>query len=122
MIGGKHQVVGQEIAKYISTQESQPTGWFHYSGLRMIVAGSSGSGKTLALDCANEILPENAQIAESSIALDVVRGDSIKELLDKLQDKELEYDGSPHIAFTLMSSDVAKKLARASNLPVFYLD
>ena len=45
----------------------------------------------------------------------------MEKFLDKVKDKELEYEGCHHIAFTLMSREVAAELARVTNLPVFYL-
>lgn len=114
--------VGKEIANYFSTIEAEPSGWANYSGFRVIVCGSSGSGKTRSIRHANELLPEHGRIAESSMALAVIKGRPIEELLAGVKDRDLEYACCSNIAFTMMDRRVAEKLGRLANLPVFCLE
>ena len=114
--------VGKKIADYLLTIEAKPSGWSDYKGFRVIVCGASGSGKTRSINYANDLLPEHAKVAESSIALEVIQGKPIETLLASMKDRDLEYEGCSNIAFTMMDRGVAEKLGRLANLPVFCLE
>ncbi len=113
------EVIGQQIADYINDPEQKVTRLISpWRGTRFVVCGTSGSGKTRAIDIANELLPADAQVAESREL--VPESDPLKaqKILD---DPALEYEASLHIGFTVYNSNLAKALQSQGN-KVFWLD
>jgi hypothetical protein len=87
-------------------------------GARFVVCGTSGSGKTRAICLANSHLPEHEQIAESQDLLS--ERDPLK-ALGVVNDPDLEYEASLHIAFNVIYQNLAKEL-EFNGVKVFWLD
>lgn len=87
-------------------------------GARFVVCGTSGSGKTRAICLANSHLPDYEQIAESQDLLS--ERDSLK-ALGVVNDPDLEYEASLHIAFNVIYRNLAKEL-ELNGVKVFWLD
>ncbi len=85
---------------------------------RFILCGSSGSGKTRAVEEANKKLPEDKQIAESHKMLMVKDPSKAFEIFC---DHSFYYSNSPHIGFNVVWKDVAKKLEEDHQIKVFWL-
>ena len=66
----KYEVIGQQIVDFLNDPVQKATRLLSTVGTRFIVCGTSGSGKTLAIEYANNLLPAGEQIAESQ---DLVR-------------------------------------------------
>jgi len=111
--------IGTQIADFINHKVQKTKRLISpYRGTRFIVCGTSGSGKTSALCFANSSLPPDEQIAESQELLR--ERDPIK-AIEFLENAELEYETSLHIAFSVISSYLAKAL-EVEGFKVFWLD
>ena len=84
---------------------------------RFILCGSSGSGKTRAVEETNKKLPEDQQIAESHKMLHV---QDPSEALKIFNDNSFYYRNSPHIGFNVFRKELAKEL-EVQNIKVFWL-
>lgn len=87
-------------------------------GTRFVICGTSGSGKSQSISVANSLLPPSEQITESHDLL--WEKDSAK-TIEILNDTELEYQASLHIAFNVVNSYLAKAL-EVQGVKVFWLD
>ena len=87
-------------------------------GARFVVCGTSGSGKTRAIGLANSHLPEYEQIAESQ---DLLREKDPLKALGVVNDPDLAYEASLHIAFNVIYRNLAKEL-ELNGVKVFWLD
>jgi septin family protein len=115
----RFEEVGQEIVDFVNAPRQKMERLIApWRGTRFVVCGTSGSGKTRAIDFANSLLPESEQIAESR---EIVRKDDPKKAVEILNDAELEYEASLHIAFTVYYTRSAKAL-ELEGVKVFWLD
>jgi ABC-type glutathione transport system ATPase component len=99
--------VANEILAYLNDGKTEATELLIQTGARFILCGSSGSGKTLAVNLANEQLPKGKKIAESFDMLfvkDLVKAKSI------IDDRDLAYQDSKYIGFNVVQKDFARKL------------
>ena len=114
----KFEEVGQQIADFVNGPTQRMTRLIYPHGTRFVVCGTSGSGKSRAIDFANGILPASEQIAESR---DIVREKDPLRAIDAMENPELKYEASMHIAFNVVSSYLAKALEE-KGVKVFWLD
>jgi energy-coupling factor transporter ATP-binding protein EcfA2 len=115
----KFEVVGTEIAAYLDEPLQKLTRLISpWRGSRFVVCGTSGSGKSRAIKHANRLLPADKQIAESREIVGKTDAARAKEIM---QDKDLEYEASEHIAFAVYSRDLGTALELAG-VKVFWLD
>lgn len=111
--------IGGEIATFVDEPLQQTERMLvPWRGTRFVVCGTSGSGKTRALSYANQLLPENAQIAES---LDILRVHDTSSAIEIIRDPGLAYERSLHIAFTVCDKGMGKDL-ESHGIKVFWLD
>lgn len=89
-----------------------------HGGTRFVVCGTSGSGKSRAVFLANSSLPPAEKIAESH---ELLRERNATKAIEILEDTELEYEASAHIAFNVVNSYLAKAL-EVRGFKVFWLD
>lgn len=114
-----YEAIGSQIAEFLNTPIEKTKRLISpASGTRFVVCGTSGSGKTRAIYAANSRLPLSEQIAESQ---DILRVRDPAEAERILNDPELEYEDSLHIAFNVVSSYLAKALEE-EGVKVFWLD
>lgn len=114
----KFQTVGHQIVNFVNEPRQKVMRLIYPHGTRFVVCGTSGSGKSRAIDFANSLLLESEQIAPSQDLLwqdDLLRAKAI------VEDSELRYEGCLHIAFNVVSSYFAKGL-EAKGVKVFWLD
>ena len=114
----KYEVVGQQIVDFLNDPIQKTTRLLSPVGTRFIVCGTSGSGKTLAIEFANNLLPTDEQIGESQNLALVRCPDRAMEIF---ADEELAFENSFHIGFNVLSAAMAKSLA-ARGLKVFWLN
>ena len=114
----KYEVIGQQIVDFLNDPVQKATRLLSTVGTRFIVCGTSGSGKTLAIEYANNLLPAGEQIAESQ---DLVRERCPDRAMEIFTDEELAYEDSRHIGFNVLSAAVARALEE-KGLKVFRVD
>lgn len=114
------EVIGPQIVDFLNDPIMKATRLIHPSapGARFVVCGTSGSGKTRAICVANSHLPEHEQIAESQDLLS--ERDPLKALA-VVNDPDLAYEASLHIAFNVIYRNLAKEL-ELNGVKVFWLD
>lgn len=111
--------VGREIAAFVNEPPQQAERMLvPWRGTRFVVCGTSGSGKTRALSYANQLLPGDAQIAES---LEILQVRDALLALEIIRDSGLEYERSLHIAFTICHKGMGRDL-ESHGIKVFWLD
>ena len=116
---GQFKRVGGEIAAFVDEPLQQVEQMLvPWRGARFVVCGTSGSGKTRAINYANQLLSENAQIAES---LDILQVHDTSSAIEIIRDPGLVYERSLHIAFAACHSDIGKDL-ESHGIKVFWLD
>ena len=88
-------------------------------GTRFVVCGTSGSGKTRAIELANEMRPADEQIAESRslCSFDI----DPEQAIEVVDDVDLAYRDAFHVAFAVYYQDVAKALEERG-VKVFWVD
>ena len=86
-------------------------------GTRFVICGVSGSGKSRAIELANDSLPENEQIAESR---ELTFESSVIKAIETLHDLDLAYEVSMHIGFCVYEPALAKSLEQNGE-KVFWL-
>ncbi|RYG34586.1 MAG: hypothetical protein EON93_07835 [Burkholderiales bacterium] len=86
-------------------------------GTRFIVCGPSGSGKSRAIDLANQALPEDEQITESGELRSIVAPEEAAAVVD---DRYLAYENSQHIGFSVWRKERGMAFER-HGLKVFWL-
>ena len=89
-------------------------------GTRFVVCGTSGSGKTRAIELANETRPVVEQIAESR-GLCTGRDIDPERAVEAVDDVDLAYEDALHVAFDVYYQDVAKAL-EDRGVKVFWVD
>jgi len=89
-------------------------------GTHLVVCGTSGSGKTRAIELANETRSADEQIAESR-GLCTGRDIDPKRAVEVVSDVNLAYEHALHVAFDVYYQDVAKAL-EDRDVKVFWLD
>ena len=96
--------MANQILQYIDEQQN-----IHGDDieLRFVLSGESGSGKTRAISIVNEKLPESAELVECS---DLIHGKNLCKALGIINDKELKYQDSKHIAFSVLNGELASSL------------
>jgi hypothetical protein len=113
------EVISQQIVEYINDPIQRATRLISpCSGTRFVVCGTSGSGKTRAIDLANELLPADAQIAESRELVSVSAPSKAQQVLEN---PALAYEESLHIGFAVYSRTLAEAL-QSEGIKVFWLD
>jgi len=114
----KFEKIGLQIVDFVNQPEQRLNKFICNGGARFIVCGTSGSGKTRAIEVANSSLPLNEQIAESQ---ELLQEKNVLNALKSINDSELEYECSKHIGFNVVSSFLAKDL-ESQGVKVFWLD
>lgn len=84
-----------------------------------VICGVSGSGKTTAIELANEQLPEDEEVAESMDILGCQDADSAQQIID---DDESQYVGAKYIAYSTVSKSIAQKLAQNGRVRVIVVE
>ena len=114
------EVISPQIVDFLNDPIMKITRLIHPSapGARFVVCGTSGSGKTRAICLANSHLPEYEQIAESQ---DLLSGRDPLKALAVVNDPDLAYEASLHIAFNVIYRNLAKVL-ELNGVKVFWLD
>ena len=84
-----------------------------------VICGISGSGKTFALELANEKLPDNEKIAESTDILFCSDAESAEEVILK---DDSRYEEAKYIAYSTVRRDVGENLASKWYLPVIFVE
>ena len=113
------EVVGPQIAGFVNDPEQKLKRLIvPWKGTRFVVCGTSGSGITRSIDLANSLLPVSEQVAESR---EIVLEKDLLKAVEALENAELEYESSLHIAFTVYNSHLAKVL-ELKGFKVFWLD
>jgi len=110
--------VANEILAYINDKKTQTAELLSPISIRFILCGSSGSGKTSAVNLANKDLSEAHEIAESS---DILYVKDLSKALDIINDRDLKYQDSKYIGFNVIDKDLAKQLELAGR-KVFWFD
>lgn len=87
---------------------------------RFVLCGTSGSGKSFAIESANETRPADEQIAESR-GLVTGRDIDLDRAVAVINDVELAYEDTLHVAFDVYYQDVAKAL-EDRGIKVFWVD
>jgi transcriptional regulator with XRE-family HTH domain len=101
----------QEVDDYLKQQD-------HDNAVRFVFHGKSGCGKTTVVVELDEILPSGEGIAENT---DLYRIENFCRALDIINDKELAYQNSKHIAFNVLNDDLAASL-ESNGIKVFHFD
>jgi ABC-type lipoprotein export system ATPase subunit len=115
----RFEVIGTQIAAFINDPLQKAVRLIVPSqGTRFVVCGTSGSGKTRAIERANELLPPGEQIAESR---EILGAANVSQAIKTLEDNELAYEASLHIAFAVYNERLGKELEGAG-VKVFWLD
>ena len=86
---------------------------------QFIICGISGSGKTYAIELANEKLPDNEKIAESTDILFCSDAESAEEVILK---DDSRYEEAKYIAYSTVRRDVGENLASKWYLPVIFVE
>lgn len=110
--------VSQEIVDFVNHPEQKTLRLINAGGTRFVVCGTSGSGKSRAIEHANSFLPVGEQIAESQ---ELLREKDPLNALIIVNDAELKYEASEHIGFNIIGSALAKNL-EIQGVKVFWLD
>ena len=113
-----YQKVGEQIAAHVTHPLQKMMQLIHPIGVRFVVCGTSGSGKTRAIDIANELLEDCEQIAESG---ELLLQSCPFEAAAILERPDLAYEGYKHIGFNVFRSGLATSLEQ-SGVKVFWLD
>lgn len=87
--------------------------------VRFAIHGESGSGKTRAISIVNEYLTAKEPYGELAECCDLIWNKNYCKALNIINDKNLEYEDSNHIAFSIMNKELAKSL-ESNNINVFY--
>jgi hypothetical protein len=114
----KHEQVGREIVEFLRANRTWTLIAPDTPGERFVVCGTSGSGKTRAVELANHDLPPEHQIAESN---DMLLEKSPQVALGILKDLTLAYEGCRHVGFNVVSNAIATGL-ESQGVKVFWLD
>ncbi len=115
----KFEEMGPQIADFLSDPREEIIRLISpMRGTRFVICGTSGSGKTQSISVANRLLSSSERIAESQELL--WERDAAK-AIEILNDPELEYEASLHIAFNVVNSYLAKAL-ELEGVRVFWLD
>lgn len=91
--------------------------------LRFVIYGESGSGKTRIVKLINKKLAESGtveSVGEIAECIDLIHKDNLCKAWGILKDEELRYANSRHIAFSVLSKDLASSL-EANGIKVFRL-
>jgi len=96
--------MAKEVLEYIDEQKNSHGDDVE---LRFVLCGVSGCGKTRTVSLVNEKLPEGAELAE---CLELIYRDKFCKAWGIVNDKELKYSDSKHIAFSVLSEELASSL------------
>lgn len=112
--------MAEQIANYILDPHQKMLALIDPSRLtRFVVCGQSGSGKTLAIEEANKVLPEDEQIADVN---ECYYEKDLSKILKTVGDHELKPERGRHIAFRMMDPDHAAAVEQKIGLKVFWFD
>lgn len=104
----KSEEMGPQIADFVNESvEKTKRLILPMRGTRFVICGTSGSGKSQSISVANSLLPPSERIAESQ---EILRERDPAKAIEILNDPELEYQASLHIAFNVVNSYLAKAL------------
>lgn len=81
----------------------------------IVICGLSGSGKTSSIELANQSLPEDEQIAESTALLCCQDADAAVRALRA--DEKYSYEGAKHVAYSIVRRSVGEELVRQEGGP-----
>ncbi|EPF9375889.1 helix-turn-helix domain-containing protein [Vibrio parahaemolyticus] len=115
-----HYRMADEILEYLSKELEGEGKDLH---LRFVIYGESGSGKTRIVNLINEKLAESGtveSVGEIAECIDLIHKDNLCKALGILKNEELRYANSRHIAFSVLSKDLASSL-EANGIKVFRL-
>ena len=84
-----------------------------------VICGASGSGKTTAIELANEQLPEDEEVAESMDILRCQDADSAQQII---ADDDSRYPRSKYIAYSTVNKPIAQELAKNMNMRVIFVE
>lgn len=87
--------------------------------VRFALHGESGSGKTRAISIVNEYLTKESPYGELAECNDLIWIENYCKALDIINDQDLAYEDSSHIAFSIMNKELANSL-ESNNIKVFY--
>jgi transcriptional regulator with XRE-family HTH domain len=104
--------MAKEILEYIDEQKN-----LHGEGFesRFVLCGVSGCGKSLAISIVNKTLPKGAELAECT---KLIFSQNLCKAWEIVNKEGLEYQNSKHIAFSVMSEDLASSL-ESNEIKVF---
>jgi uridine kinase len=115
----RFQVIAKEILDYINDEKTKQTEIYDPTKIRFIIFGESGSGKTRAVNLANESLTIPNKVAESQDLLYLDQKD-LSKALNVISDPDLAYVNSRYIGFNVADKDLAD-LLEAKEIKVFRL-
>ncbi len=84
-----------------------------------VICGVSGSGKTTAIELANEQLPEGEEVAESRDILFCQDADSAQQIIN---DDDSQYPWSKYIAYSTVNKSIAQDLAKTGYIRVIFVE
>lgn len=113
----KFERVAGEILAYLNSNECRMLEIITMHGARFILCGTSGSGKTRAVEFANRQLSQSQQIAESN---DLLFCKSASDADKIVLDRSLEYQGARHIGFNVVNKELATSM-QSEIFRVFWL-
>ena len=96
--------MAKEILEYIDEQKDSHGEDFES---RFVLCGVSGCGKSLAVSIVNKTLPKGAELAECT---ELIFPRNLCKAWDIVNEEELAYINSKHIAFSVMNEDLASSL------------
>lgn len=108
--------MASEIIKYIDEQKELFGENFE---VRFALHGKSGCGKTRAISIVNEYLSIKGPYGELAECCDLIWNKNFCKAFDIINDKELAYEDSNHIAFSIMNRELANSL-ESNDIKVFY--
>lgn len=115
-----HYRMVDEILEFLSEELEGKDDDFH---LRFVIYGESGSGKTRIVNLINEKLAVSGavgSVGEVAECIDLIHKDKLCKAWDIINDEDLRYVNSRHIAFSVLSRDLASSL-EVNGIKVFRL-
>lgn len=115
-----HYRMADEILEFLSEELEGKDEGFH---LRFVIYGESGSGKTRIVNLINEKIAASGvidSVGEIAECIDLIHKVNLCKAWDMFNNEDLMYENSRHIAFSVLSRDLASSL-EANNIKVFRL-
>lgn len=115
----KFEEIGPQIVDFVRDPAQLNKQLFApWRGVRFIVCGTSGSGKTRAIGLANTLLADFEQIAESQ---EIIFERDLVKAIETFKSADLEYEASLHIGFNVIDGNLAEALEK-EGVKVFWFD